>query len=106
MTDGYDCYQNALAGENKRDTGNEFYLASCRPRKRGNSKRKSVAIYNHERPHQSPEYKKRPDDAHQAFYRQNCQPISDLQSIRRQAQTLFDRKLKTFRIFAASYIYQ
>ncbi len=62
MTVGYDCDQNALA---ERING---LLKNSRPAGLENSK-KSVAIYNHERPHLALKYKT-PDEVHQAFYRQ------------------------------------
>lgn len=62
MTVGYDCDQNALA---ERING---LLKNSRPADPEKSK-KSVAIYNHERPHLALKYKT-PDEVHQAFYRQ------------------------------------
>lgn len=62
MTVGYDCDQNALA---ERING---LLKNSRPAGPENSK-KSVAIYNYERPHLALKYKT-PDEVHQAFYRQ------------------------------------
>lgn len=70
MTEGYDCYQNALAERINGILKNEFllsrpaYLAQART-----MVEESVVIYNHERPHQSLKYKT-PDEVHQAFYRQ------------------------------------
>lgn len=67
MTDGYDCYQNALAERINGILKTEFLL--CRPRDLAQAKqmvRESVAIYNLERPHQSLQYKT-PDAVHRAF---------------------------------------
>lgn len=70
MTDGYDCYQNALAERINGILKNEFLLS--RPADLAQARemvKESVAIYNYERPHQALKYKT-PDDVHQAFYRQ------------------------------------
>ncbi len=70
MTDGYDCYHNALAERVNRILKNEILLS--RPTDLVQARemvKESVAIYNHERPHLALRYKM-PDDAHQAFYRQ------------------------------------
>ena len=72
MTDGYDCYQNALAERINGILKNEFLLS--RPADLAQAQimvEESVAIYNHERPHQSLKYKT-PDEVHQAFYRQKA----------------------------------
>ncbi len=72
MTDGYDCYQNALAERINGILKNEFLLS--RPADLAQARimvEESVAIYNHERPHQSLKYKT-PDEVHQAFYRQKA----------------------------------
>lgn len=69
MTDGYDCYQNAMAERINGILKNEFLLASCRPGAGAEMVKESVAIYNHERPQLALKYKT-PDDVHQAFYRQ------------------------------------
>ncbi len=52
MTDGYDCYQNALAERINGILKNEFLLS--RPADLAQAReivKESVAIYNHERPH-------------------------------------------------------
>ncbi|MBN3196996.1 IS3 family transposase [Pectobacterium versatile] len=70
MTDGYDCYQNALAERINGILKNEFLLS--RPANLAQARKmvkESVAIYNHERPHLALKYKT-PDEFHQAFYRQ------------------------------------
>jgi hypothetical protein len=70
MTDGYDCYQNALAERVNGILKNGFFLS--RPADLAQARemvKESVAVYNHERPHQALKYKT-PDDVHQAFYRQ------------------------------------
>ena len=67
MTDGYDCYQNALAERVNGILKTEFLLQ--RPQDLAQAKKmvsESVAIYNRERPHLSLNYKT-PDAMHQAF---------------------------------------
>ena len=67
MTDGYDCYQNAMAERINGILKNEFLLS--RPADLAQARemvKESVAIYNHERPHLALKYKT-PDDVHQAF---------------------------------------
>jgi putative transposase len=69
MTDGYDCYQNALAERINGILKTEFLLQ--RPQDLAEAKRmvkQSVAIYNHERPHQALKYKT-PDEVHRASER-------------------------------------
>ena len=67
MTDGYDCYQNALAERVNGILKTEFLLV--RP---GNLEQartmvaESVEIYNRERPHLALKYKT-PDAVHRAF---------------------------------------
>lgn len=66
MTDGYDCYQNALAERVNGILKNEFLLR--RPanlRQATTMVRESIAIYNHERPHNSLR-NKTPDAVHRA----------------------------------------
>lgn len=66
MTDGYDCYQNALAERINGILKNEFLLS--RPADLIQARKmvkESVAIYNHERPHLALK-NKTPDDIHQA----------------------------------------
>jgi transposase InsO family protein len=67
MTDGYDCYQNALAERVNGILKNELLLT--RPENFEQAKRmvdESVKIYNSLRPHLSLKYKT-PDAVHQAF---------------------------------------
>lgn len=67
MTDGYDCYQNALAERINGILKTEFLLH--RPRNGLHARqmvREAVAIYNEERPHLALKYKT-PDAVHQAF---------------------------------------
>ncbi|ULR31680.1 IS3 family transposase [Dickeya fangzhongdai] len=67
MTDGYDCYQNALAERINGILKSEFLLS--RPADLAQARKmvkESVAIYNHERPHLALKYKT-PDEVHQAF---------------------------------------
>jgi putative transposase len=66
MTDGYDCYQNALAERINGILKTEFLL--CRPadlREARTMVRESIAIYNRERPHDSLQ-KNTPDATHRA----------------------------------------
>jgi len=67
MTDGYDCYQNALAERVNGFLKTEFLLH--RPKDLAQAKRmveESIEIYNRKRPHLSLKYKT-PDAVHQAF---------------------------------------
>lgn len=67
MTDGYDCYQNALAERVNGILKMEFLLH--RPKDLAEARtmvRESVQIYNGERPHLSLKYKT-PDAVHRAF---------------------------------------
>ncbi len=66
MTDGYDCYQNALAERVNGILKGELLLH--RPADLQEARKmvaQSVRIYNHERPHQSLKYKT-PDEVHRA----------------------------------------
>ncbi|WP_176464909.1 IS3 family transposase [Pseudomonas fragi] len=67
MTDGYDCYQNAMAERVNGILKTEFLLH--RPRNLADAAKivdESVSIYNTERPHQALKYKT-PDAVHRAF---------------------------------------
>ena len=67
MTDGYDCYQNALAERVNGILKNEYLLA--KPNCLADAKKmvaESVAIYNKQRPYMALKYKT-PDEVHQAF---------------------------------------
>ncbi|RQR41813.1 IS3 family transposase [Burkholderia sp. Bp9140] len=67
MTDGYDCYQNALAERVNGILKGEFLLQ--RPANLEQAAKmveQSVRIYNHERPHTALKYKT-PDAVHRAF---------------------------------------
>jgi putative transposase len=67
MTDGYDCYQNALAERFNGILKTELLLH--RPQDLTQAKKmvgESVAIYNRERPHLSLKYQT-PDAMHRAF---------------------------------------
>lgn len=67
MTDGYDCYQNALAERVNGILKLEYLLV--KPEDIGQARkmvRESVEIYNTRRPHLSLKYKT-PDEVHQAF---------------------------------------
>ena len=72
MTDGYDCYQNALAERVNGTLKNELMLRS--PSDLGQARamvREAGDIYNSERPHLSLKYKT-PDAVHRAFeYRES-----------------------------------
>ena len=66
MTDGYDCYQNALAERVNGILKQDFLLQ--RPEDLDEAQRmvrQSVAIYNTERPHSSLQLKT-PDEVHRA----------------------------------------
>jgi putative transposase len=69
MTDGYDCYQNALAERVNGILKEEFMI-----HKPGNLEearqmvKESIRIYNEKRPHLSLKYKT-PDEVHRAFRR-------------------------------------
>lgn len=66
MTDGYDCYQNALAERFNGILKHEFLLQ--KPRNLAQARRmvsQSIAIYNTERPHLSLQLKT-PDEVHRA----------------------------------------
>lgn len=66
MTDGYDCYQNALAERVNGILKNEYLL--YKPRDLNEAKRmveESIDIYNRRRPHLSLRYKT-PDEVHRA----------------------------------------
>ncbi|WP_122983379.1 IS3 family transposase [Enterovibrio norvegicus] len=68
MTDGYDCYQNALAERVNGILKNEYLL--IKPRDLEEARKmvaESVDIYNQRRPHAALKYKT-PDEVHQAFY--------------------------------------
>jgi putative transposase len=67
MTDGYDCYQNALAERVNGILKNEFLLR--KPKDIEEAKAivaESIRIYNERRPHLSLQYKT-PDEVHRAF---------------------------------------
>ncbi|HIH0210033.1 TPA: integrase core domain-containing protein, partial [Staphylococcus aureus] len=67
MTDGYDCYQNAMAERINGILKTEFLLH--RPKDLADAVKmvdESVQIYNRERPHLSLKYKT-PDAVHRAF---------------------------------------
>ncbi len=67
MTDGYDCYQNALAERVNGILKNEYLLH--KPKSLEDARTmvaQSVAIYNGRRPHLALKYKT-PDEIHQAF---------------------------------------
>lgn len=68
MTDGYDCYQNALAERVNGILKGEFLIR--KPRDIAEAKQmvaESVRIYNERRPHLSLQYKT-PDEVHRAFW--------------------------------------
>jgi putative transposase len=67
MTDGYDCYQNALAERVNGILKNEFLLHKPRNLEEARKMvKQSIRIYNEKRPHTSLKYKT-PDEVHQAL---------------------------------------
>lgn len=67
MTDGYDCYQNALAERVNGILKTEFLLHRPKDlRQTRQMVREAIAIYNKERPHLALKYKT-PDAVHRAF---------------------------------------
>lgn len=76
MTDGYDCYQNALAERINGILKSEFLLQ--RPADLAQARRmvdESVVIYNCERPHYSLQLKT-PDEVHRASLAEIRQPVN------------------------------
>lgn len=70
MTDGYDCYQNALAERVNGILKNEFLLTKPKDLEEARKMvKQSIKIYNELRPHLSLKYKT-PDAVHQAFLNQ------------------------------------
>jgi transposase InsO family protein len=70
MTDGYDCYQNALAERVNGILKNEFLLS--KPKDLAEARKmvkQSIQIYNEQRPHLSLKYKT-PDAVHRALLHQ------------------------------------
>lgn len=70
MTDGYDCYRNALAERVNGILKNEFLLN--KPKDLIEARlmvKQSIKIYNEQRPHLSLKYKT-PDAVHRAFLNQ------------------------------------
>lgn len=66
MTDGYDCYQNAMAERVNGILKNEFLLQTPKNLEEATKMiKESIHIYNHERPHLALKYKT-PDAVHQA----------------------------------------
>lgn len=67
MTDGYDCYQNALAERVNGILKNEYLLSKPKDLNEARKMvRESINIYNNRRPHLSLKYKT-PDEVHRAF---------------------------------------
>lgn len=67
MTDGYDCYQNALAERVNGILKNEFLLTKPKDIKQAKQMvKESIEIYNTKRPHLALKYKT-PDEVHRAF---------------------------------------
>jgi len=67
MTDGYDCYQNALAERINGILKNEYLLVKPTDLKEAKKMvEEAVMIYNQRRPHTALKYKT-PDEVHQAF---------------------------------------
>jgi transposase InsO family protein len=70
MTDGYDCYQNALAERVNGILKHEFLLSKPKDLKEARTMvKESIKIYNEQRPHLSLKYKT-PDEVHRAFFNQ------------------------------------
>lgn len=68
MTDGYDCYQNALAERINGILKGEFLLSTPKNLEEARQMiRQSIDIYNNERPHLALQYKT-PDAVHQASF--------------------------------------
>lgn len=68
MTDGYDCYQNALAERINGILKMEYLLVKPRNLEQARMLvEESIQIYNERRPHLSLNYKT-PDEVHRAFY--------------------------------------
>ena len=75
MTDGYDCYQNALAERVNGILKNEYLLV--KPNDLEEARKmiaQSVLTYNQRRPHTALKYKT-PDKVHRAFKFEKCQPM-------------------------------
>ena len=71
MTDGYDCYQNALAERVNGILKEELLLQRPNDLQQAREMvKESVAIYNHERPHLSLKCRT-PDEVHRAFFQQD-----------------------------------
>jgi len=69
MTDGYDCYQNALAERVNGILKNEFLLSKPKDIEQAKQMvRESIDIYNTKRPHLALKYKT-PDEVHRAFFK-------------------------------------
>lgn len=67
MTDGYDCYQNALAERVNGILKTEYLLVKPEDTEQARKMvRESVEIYNTQRPHVSLKYKT-PDEVHRAL---------------------------------------
>ncbi|WP_321275764.1 IS3 family transposase [Thiomicrorhabdus indica] len=68
MTDGYDCYQNALAERVNGILKNEFLLTKPKDVDQARQMvKESIEIYNTQRPHLALKYKT-PDEVHRAFF--------------------------------------
>lgn len=68
MTDGYDCYQNALAERVNGILKNEFLLTKPKDIEQARQMvKESIEIYNTKRPHSALKYKT-PDEVHRAFF--------------------------------------
>lgn len=68
MTDGYDCYQNALAERVNGILKNEFLLTKPKDIEQARQiVKESIEIYNTKRPHTALKYKT-PEEVHRAFF--------------------------------------
>ena len=73
MTDGYDCYQNALAERVNRILKDEFLIYRCNTFDELQQLiKESVEVYNSKRPHLSLGYKT-PNFVHQKTTKENLQ---------------------------------
>jgi putative transposase len=81
MTDGYDCYQNALAERINGILKSEYLLHKPANLQEANVMvEQSIHLYNHERPHTALKYKT-PDEVHQASIQSQLALCSNRQTV-------------------------
>jgi putative transposase len=81
MTDGYDCYQNALAERINGILKNEYLLNKpANLHEATLMVAQSVYLYNHERPHSALKYKT-PDEVHQASIASHLAHLRNRQTV-------------------------